>query len=201
MPQSYTQWINHGEAVRAEQSHNTVEESHEAADTIDDDDDDVNEGFDIFELLEDIHGGIFVGTNIETEPAECNRNENDHLDDNASDFYELLKKAQCRLYPGCKKFSALSFIVKLLFYLCVGPRKQGRRDTRGHGLLKLVKTFGKIKLNIEPEVGKPTCQNATKFSNECGVIVRSFVPQQLEHWYEMPKEKREEMHHRLLHQS
>ena len=32
----------------------------------------------------------------------------------AEKFNRLLGEAQCELYPGCSKFSTLSFIVKLL---------------------------------------------------------------------------------------
>ncbi|KAJ9553381.1 hypothetical protein OSB04_017426 [Centaurea solstitialis] len=53
--------------------------------------------------------GIGVEDEISSEPNE-----------EAKKFYKLLEDAEKELYPGCKKFSVLSFIVRLLHSKCVG---------------------------------------------------------------------------------
>ncbi|KAJ9561926.1 hypothetical protein OSB04_007086 [Centaurea solstitialis] len=52
---------------------------------------------------------IGVEDEISSEPNE-----------EAKKFYKLLEDAEKELYPGCKKFSVLSFIVRLLHSKCVG---------------------------------------------------------------------------------
>ncbi|KAF5805373.1 putative Transposase-associated domain-containing protein [Helianthus annuus] len=53
-----------------------------------------------------------------------NRHENDESQSmpntNAKKFYKALEDAKKELYPGCKKFSVLSFIIRLFHSKCVG---------------------------------------------------------------------------------
>ncbi|KAK9148246.1 hypothetical protein Scep_007003 [Stephania cephalantha] len=104
--QSYTRWINHGEQIVGGYSHDTSEDVVKEANVVDDDSD----GDDIFDILEDVHRAMFTTTKASEERNESNQT----LEGDGTAFYKLLKDAQCELYPGCKKFSALSFIVELL---------------------------------------------------------------------------------------
>ena len=41
------------------------------------------------------------------------------LNENANKFYNLLREAEHELYPGCKKFTKLSFIIRLFHMKCL----------------------------------------------------------------------------------
>lgn len=77
------------------------------------------------ETLDDMQGLVhdafgILDENIfenETDTEEGNLNEPNA---EANKFYKLLEDAQKELYPGCRKFSVLSFIVRLFHSKCIG---------------------------------------------------------------------------------
>ncbi|XP_050278308.1 uncharacterized protein LOC126719839 [Quercus robur] len=99
---NYTEWIFHGEEdpfykhVQVEHNDNNSQ-----AEDIDD----------VGEMLDDIYRGTFPDANIGESSTSPGPSNNDHK---TRLFDQLWEDAQCELYPGCKKFSKLSFCMKLL---------------------------------------------------------------------------------------
>lgn len=85
----YTTWNLHGEGEDNDSSNESDE-----VEMID-----VEENYDIGGLIEDVF------------PDDPN------ID--AKKFYKLVEKADKPLYPGCEKFSNLSFVVKLMHIKCI----------------------------------------------------------------------------------
>lgn len=86
---------------------------------------------------------------------------------------------------------------------CSGQGSKGEeRRTRGHSrnleLDRHVRIHGRIRIEIDEEVGKPVCANATKFSNAIGTIARSTIPLRCKDWSDVPKEVRDLAVDRLL---
>jgi hypothetical protein len=69
-----------------------------------------NNGDDEYTNIEDMDPGAFT--------SEHNVQQSEEGDD-SDKFYKLLKEAEQNLYPGCKKFSKLSFIVHLYHLKCL----------------------------------------------------------------------------------
>ena len=46
---------------------------------------------------------------------------------------------------------------------------------------KIIEQHGKPKIEIDPELGRPT-EWASEFASTCGSIVRSFAPLQIKGW-------------------
>ena len=61
-------------------------------------------------MLDYIYMRTFSNANMGESSTTSNPTSNDHY---LRPFDKLWKDAQCELYPGCKKFSKLAFIVKL----------------------------------------------------------------------------------------
>lgn len=68
------------------------------------------------EMLNDAFGCF--DENKEEMPAE-EHNYNENPNEEAKIFYKLVKDSEQELYPGCKKFSKLSFIVRLFHLKCL----------------------------------------------------------------------------------
>ncbi|KAK3219476.1 hypothetical protein Dsin_013446 [Dipteronia sinensis] len=86
---------------------------------------------------DDMHGmmhnacGVDIGDGVDLSGLDHDNNgggdENDNggdrdreiPNDDARRFYNLLKDAEQELYPGCKKFTKLSFIVRLFHTKCL----------------------------------------------------------------------------------
>ncbi|XP_028060554.1 uncharacterized protein LOC114264150 [Camellia sinensis] len=76
----------------------------------------------ILNLLEDVYMGTTINDDENEEDEEDGDNDKDNDDDVANNvekegvpnFNKLLNDAQRELYPGCRKFSLLSFVVKML---------------------------------------------------------------------------------------
>ena len=76
----------------------------------------------ILNLLEDVYMGTTINDDENEEDEEEGDNDNDNDDDVANNvekegvpnFNKLLNDAQRELYPVCRKFSVLSFVVKML---------------------------------------------------------------------------------------
>ncbi|XP_073003919.1 uncharacterized protein [Typha latifolia] len=92
---TYTHWVAHGEDII---ELNNIEEIG--------DDDDEDEHDNLEEMMHDLNCGTSV--DLEEEPNE-----------EATRFYRLLEDARRPLYPGCEKFSKLSFLVKLFHIECL----------------------------------------------------------------------------------
>ena len=56
--------------------------------------------------------------NEESERSLHVHEELEKPNEDANKFYNLLREAEHRLYPGCKKFTKLSFIIRL-FQCCL----------------------------------------------------------------------------------
>ncbi|XP_009801929.2 uncharacterized protein [Nicotiana sylvestris] len=95
----------HGEVlVRVETSNIVVSDEAE--------DDSIKED-NIAEMIHDACGY----TNVEDNNNNSEDNEEPNV--HATKFYKLLEDAETKLYPGCKKVSKLSFVVKLLQLKCL----------------------------------------------------------------------------------
>ncbi|XP_016483469.2 uncharacterized protein LOC107804154 isoform X1 [Nicotiana tabacum] len=103
--ESYKVWDLHGEVlVRVENSN--------AANN-----DEVNdENFEEDNIPEMIHDA-FVYTNM--EDMNSLPRDNEEPNGHARKFYKLLEDAETEIYPGCKKVSKLSFVVRLLHLKCL----------------------------------------------------------------------------------
>ena len=106
---SYTQWIYHGEQSDFNINGEHVQYHHDEAEIVHDDEEN-DEG--LRDMLEDIIRG-------DTMDIDHGERSYDHVTDTnvqgeVDKFDKLLGEAQRELYPGCSKFSTLSFIVKLL---------------------------------------------------------------------------------------
>ncbi|XXG61109.1 hypothetical protein AAC387_Pa04g2846 [Persea americana] len=76
--------------------------------------DDMSEADPMIAMLNDIECGLAPEyTSCETEGAG-ESNPRSGADEEALRYFEILDDAQTELYPGCKDFSKLSFIVELL---------------------------------------------------------------------------------------
>jgi hypothetical protein len=99
---NYTQWIFHGEEDPFLQNlHVEHDDENASAEDIDE----------VEEMLDDIYMGTFPDANMGESSTTPGPTNNDHY---ARPFDLLWEDAHHELYPGCKKFSKLAFIVKLL---------------------------------------------------------------------------------------
>ena len=89
---NYTDWIFHGESSSTH--HN------------------VNEAYRVDEMTELVHDAFGMQSQNEHDNNEQEKHR-EGIDDNASKFFKLLMEANCELFEGCKKYSLLSFIVRL----------------------------------------------------------------------------------------
>jgi hypothetical protein len=111
----YIRWIFHGEKAIPSNSQSTSEVEHEFHHDMDALIHDAfpihtNNGDDEYTNIEDMDPGAFT--------SEHNVQQSEEGDD-SDKFYKLLKEAEQNLYPGCKKFSKLSFIVHLYHLKCL----------------------------------------------------------------------------------
>jgi hypothetical protein len=111
----YIRWIFHGEKAIPSNSQSTSEVEHEFHHDMDAWIHDAfpihtNNGDDEYTNIEDMDPGAFT--------SEHNVQQSEEGDD-SDKFYKLLKEAEQNLYPGCKKFSKLSFIVHLYHLKCL----------------------------------------------------------------------------------
>lgn len=94
----YTHWVLHGEEF--EENLEDVSSVQEARDNIDG-------------LLHETYAMEYDAENLQHNPINESNSE-------ACTFFELLRDSQQELYPGCKKFSKLSFLVHLFHIKCLG---------------------------------------------------------------------------------
>ncbi|WVZ71512.1 hypothetical protein U9M48_020091 [Paspalum notatum var. saurae] len=112
MESTYIRWIHHGENSevhvfeRPVDVHDHVDPSIHGSGVIEDD----NNGDDRFDrMLQD----LCTAEEQDKEDAE-NEDGNNTDDDNESFYRIVMEEAKRHLYPGCTKFSRLSFVIKLL---------------------------------------------------------------------------------------
>nr|CAD1817795.1 unnamed protein product [Ananas comosus var. bracteatus] len=106
--QSYTKWHHHGELS---------DESSES------DAEDVNIPIDqgsrnMETMLEDLFGHVANSSNTNTSDGECTNYPEDPIPE-AQNYYRLLEECRQDIYPGCKRYSKLSFLVHLLNLKCL----------------------------------------------------------------------------------
>ncbi|XP_059663674.1 uncharacterized protein LOC132309374 [Cornus florida] len=122
--QSYTTWFYHWEKVPSSSQQTDVHTTH----------DDINAN-----KNNDMHGVLHKGFGVPTERREETNGENDQhqrvSNEELDKFYRLLEDANQELYLGCKKFSKLSYVVKL--YLV--KTKYNWSDKSFTDLLKVIK--------------------------------------------------------------
>ncbi|XP_020973047.1 uncharacterized protein LOC110269510 [Arachis ipaensis] len=87
---SYTVWVHHGERISRMDSETDESEVHEG-------------------LVDDIHGLLNETFRHVLEGDK----DGDGPNEDAKKFYNLLEEGKQELYPGCKKFLTLSFVIRL----------------------------------------------------------------------------------------
>ena len=115
--QSYTSWTFHGESLL-----NSVPASKSMVNN---------------EMREMIHDAFGIPPSFPIDNRECNEDHRhrDDPDEETKKFFNLIKEAEQELYPECKKYSTLSFIIRLLHIKCLG----GWTDKSFTMLLELLK--------------------------------------------------------------
>ncbi|XP_042472526.1 uncharacterized protein LOC122055220 [Zingiber officinale] len=101
----YTHWVAHGEISCSAYSISSSVPSH---DDVDDMEGLVHEAFGVQQ-----HDGSTINTAGFEKDTDIPIGE-------VETFYKLIDDAQKELYPGCKKFSKLAFIIRLLHLKCLG---------------------------------------------------------------------------------
>jgi hypothetical protein len=102
MESTYTRWIHHGENIDVYGNEHSANELGISMTEHDNHDDGNLNG-----LLQDLHTA--------EKDEEDGENENDAESSDKELFFKIvMKQAKGQLYPGCTKFSKLSFVVKLL---------------------------------------------------------------------------------------
>ncbi|XP_042439837.1 uncharacterized protein LOC122025138 [Zingiber officinale] len=109
-------------------------------------------------MLHEAMGIPNVHRNIDNDSQSSPENIEQNVDDATKRFFELLKDAESELYPGCVKFTKLSFIVRLLLLKVTN----GWTDTSIDMLLQLLK-------EVFPEAKIPTSfYEAQKLNDDLG---------------------------------
>ena len=104
---NYVQWLMHGEYDFYEPT-NTGNSSTNEFDMHDEMEEMLNDSFGISMPNEESEISPHVHEEFESIPNE-----------NANKFYNLLREAEHELYLGCKKFTKLSFIIRLFHMKCL----------------------------------------------------------------------------------
>ncbi|CAH9136296.1 unnamed protein product, partial [Cuscuta epithymum] len=119
---SYTRWLRHGENSEEWTTHeNNIDASNEYI-----------EHASMFEMLHDAFGR---SREKDTNDGEANIGESSDPIELVNSFYKLMGDLELELYLGCKKFSKLSFLLKLFHIKCLG----GISDKSMAMLLELLK--------------------------------------------------------------
>lgn len=101
---SYQRWVFHGEEIDLSsyiQTPSSINDTSHIEEVEDDE---------MLEMLNEIWGPIQMDCGLD----ESNNSNASGVHINADKFGELFDEAQKELYPGCKTFSALTFLVKLM---------------------------------------------------------------------------------------
>ena len=104
--EGYTKWVLHGEA------------SSHAAQTIKTNRDINESNYDI-----DMQGVVHDAFGLPNKEHEYGNNNSESVGDEpnekANEFYELIRDAEKELYPSCKSFMKLSFVIQLFHIKCI----------------------------------------------------------------------------------
>ncbi|XP_028120567.1 uncharacterized protein LOC114317961 [Camellia sinensis] len=118
MSPSYKTWVHHGECIPMNESHALNDDDHNDFGSVGDRMEEDTNGYqdEFLNLLEDVYMGTIMNDN---ENAGDEEDDDDDVANNVEEegvrnFDILLNDAQRELYPGCRKFSVLSFVVKML---------------------------------------------------------------------------------------
>ncbi|XP_057986632.1 uncharacterized protein LOC131171176 [Hevea brasiliensis] len=106
--EDYTQWTHHGESFESDVGIH-LGDSHDddnLSDQVEDQHDNT------FEMLKDMCNSNF--TEFSGERPSSNH-ETTSSEKEVEKFARLLNDAQCELYPSCKKYSKLSFLIKMIY--------------------------------------------------------------------------------------
>ncbi|KAH7845823.1 hypothetical protein Vadar_006468 [Vaccinium darrowii] len=104
MTQGYFQWFHHGESFEFTSGSNNDHSAgvgHEKT---------PNRDF-VYDILEDVWAGEIGDAD---QDDEFDFHSSPVFDDGPEKFTRLVRDADCELYPGCKMFSKLSFLINLL---------------------------------------------------------------------------------------
>ena len=71
------------------------------------------------EMLNDVFGVSNTNALMDSEKSPHVHEEFEKPNEDANKFYNLLREAEQELYPGCKKFTKLSFIIILFHMKCL----------------------------------------------------------------------------------
>ena len=104
---NYVRWLMHGEYEFYEPT-NTGNSGTNGSDMHDE----------MEEMLNDAFGMSMPNEESERSPPVHEEFES-ILNENANKFYNLLREAEHELYPGCTKFTKLSFIIRLFHMKCL----------------------------------------------------------------------------------
>ena len=104
----YVRWVFHGEALEEETS--TISPNEEESEL----------GHDIDRLLHDMMAETEINVEMDSTPSTDAAGDNfqGHKID-SDNFYSLLKNAKIELYPTCKNFTKLSFVIYLFHIKCL----------------------------------------------------------------------------------
>ena len=104
---NYVRWLMHGEY-----------EFHEPTNT---DNSGTNE-YDMHDEMKEMLNDA-LGMSMRNDESERSPHVHEEFEsipnENANKFYNLLREAENELYPGCKKFTKLSFIIRLFHMKCL----------------------------------------------------------------------------------
>ncbi|XP_057451963.1 uncharacterized protein LOC130743752 [Lotus japonicus] len=108
---SYERWEYHGESLSDASSDNDAGNDCDV-------DLETSDNAQTYSMIYDMHQSLNMDRgNVFDNPGPSSMNEEPNKD--AKRFYGLLKDAEQKLYPGCQKFSKLSFIMRLFQMKCV----------------------------------------------------------------------------------
>ncbi|CAH9070188.1 unnamed protein product [Cuscuta epithymum] len=103
---NYTRWLRHGESIEEWTDHNNNKDAS-------------NEFTEHASMSPMLHDAFKMPRENGADDGEANASESRDPTEVANNFYKLMDDLELELYPGCKKFSKLSFSLKLLHIKCL----------------------------------------------------------------------------------
>lgn len=111
--ETYTNWVYHGESVQEHQTHISDGNINNRV-TDNEDEDDVE----IPELVEDYYRGTYMDR--DWGGSEFDEETNSTQKEEVKNIEKLLEAAQREVYPGCKKYTLLKFVITMLHLKVMG---------------------------------------------------------------------------------
>ncbi|XP_048491243.2 uncharacterized protein LOC125492635 [Beta vulgaris subsp. vulgaris] len=131
---SYTRWVRHGESFECQVDANALDDSHQ----------NIEHNY-MSDMLYEAFGMATQEVDAEVgEAVDAKANVGIRGDpiEEAKTFYKLMEELELPLYPGCKNFSKLSFLLKLFHIKCLG----GITDKSLSMILDLENEYEKLRL-------------------------------------------------------